>query len=129
MTTSSETSFVDEWWTRVRAGEKLVQRCESCGGTQLHPRRRCNSCGGAKLAFVPVSGRGTLYTFTTICHNAPSDFIGQVPYTLAVVRLEEGPQMLSRMVSYDIDGLKCDMPLRWKLAEIGGKLMPCFEPA
>ena len=129
MSTANETTFIDEWWTRIRAGEKLVQRCETCDYRQLHPRRRCNQCGGAKLTLQPVSGNAMLYTFTTIHHNAPSDFIDQVPYTLAVVRLQEGPQMLSRLVNCALDRVACDMPLRWRLETLGGQLLPCFEPA
>jgi len=128
-TPANETSFIDEWWSRIRAGERLIQRCESCGNGQLHPRRRCNQCGAPKLHFESVGGEGTLYTFTTIYHNAPSDFIEEVPYTLAIVRLKEGPQMLSRLVNHHIEDLTCDMPVKWKLEELGGKLLPCFEPA
>ena len=128
MIAQNETSFVNEWWARVRAGEKLVQRCRACGDLQLHPRRRCNSCGGADLEFVPVSGKAKLYTFTTIYHNAPSEFVSHMPYTLAVVELEEGPRMLSRVVNCDPAAVSCDMLLTWTLAKVGERSMPCFEP-
>ncbi|MGE0797674.1 MAG: Zn-ribbon domain-containing OB-fold protein [Lautropia sp.] len=121
--------FVDEWWARIRAGEKLVQRCRRCGELQLHPRRRCNTCSGAELTFEAVSGDASLYTFTTIFHNPPSRFIGQTPYTLGIVRLREGPRMLARLVGADPATFGCDMRLRWTLAKIGDEVMPCFEPA
>ncbi|QTH20293.1 OB-fold domain-containing protein [Rhizorhabdus wittichii] len=121
-------SFVDIWWDRVRAGEKVVQKCGQCGTLQLHPRRRCNNCASADLSFEPVSGEATLYSFTEILRNAPSDFMAQLPYALAIVRLAEGPQMLTRIVGVDADSLQCDMPMRWTLAEIGERMVPCFAP-
>ena len=123
------TEFISEWWGRIRNGEKLVQTCHQCGHDQLHPRRRCNSCSASDLGFKAVTGDATVYTFTTIYHNAPSEFVSDMPYTLAVVRLSEGPQMLTRLVNCDPAEIRCDMPVQWTLTERAGKLLPCFEPA
>jgi len=129
VSTASPTAFVDAWWSRVRAGDKVVQHCESCNALQLYPRRRCVKCGSAQLGLRDVSGNAKVYTFTVVLHNAPSDFQAQLPYVLGVVELEEGPRMLTRLVNCDADSVKCDMPVRWTLGEIGGKQLPCFAPA
>ncbi|MDP3138625.1 MAG: OB-fold domain-containing protein [Burkholderiaceae bacterium] len=125
---SPNAGFADAWWARVRAGESVVQHCEGCGALQMYPRRRCVKCGSAKLGVAPVSGKGRLYTFSTIFHNAPSEFQDQLPYTLGVVVLDEGPQLLSRLVNCEPKDLVCDMPMRWKLARVGSRDLPCFEP-
>lgn len=130
-TTTTETvkpGFADAWWQRVRAGECVVQKCEACAALQMYPRRRCIQCGSDQLGVAPVSGRGTLYTFTTVLRNAPSEFQAQLPYTLGVVLLDEGPRLLTRIIDCPQDQLVCDMPMRWKLAKIGGRMLPCFEP-
>ena len=126
---TDKANFVDLWWDRVRAGERLVQKCHDCGVLQLHPRRRCNSCASASLSLQQVSGNATLYTFSEILRNAPSDFQDQLPYILAVVSLTEGPRMLTRVIKAEASELRCDMRLRWVLADVGGKALPCFEPA
>lgn len=121
-------NFAEQWWIRVRAGDKVIQRCRDCGNLQLHPRRRCNVCASAALELAEVSGMGTIYTFTEILRNAPSDFQDQLPYTLAIVRLAEGPHMLTRIINAAGDELQCDMPVEWILASIGGNSIPCFQP-
>ncbi|MCK0277691.1 Zn-ribbon domain-containing OB-fold protein, partial [Salmonella sp. 17E624] len=81
------------------------------------------------LGVAPVSGNGKLYTFTTVLRNAPSDFQDQLPYTLGVVLLAEGPRLLTRLVNCMPEHLRCDMPVRWTLATINGRELPCFEPS
>src|SRR5690606_14225198 len=99
MATIDKPNFTENWWKHVRAGERVVQKCGACGKLQLHPRRRCNTCASADLDLVPVSGEATLYSFSEIVRNAPSDFQAQLPYILAIVSLAEGPRMLTRIVN------------------------------
>lgn len=128
-TNSTSPGFAKTWWERVNGGEKIVQKCDDCGALQLHPRRRCNICSSATLSFETVSGHATIYSFTEISYAAPSDFVAQMPYILAVIRLMEGPQMLSRIVNGKAQDLRCDMPVKWTLSEVGSRQLPCFEPA
>ena len=81
------------------------------------------------MGVAPVLGAGTLYTFCTVYRNAPGGLNDQLPYTLAIVVLDEGPRMLTRLVNCAPEGLQCDMRVRWTLARIGDRDLPCFEPA
>jgi len=121
--------FAAAWRERAAAGEAVVQKCTTCNEIQMHPRRRCTACGSDKLGVEGVSGEATLYTFSVILRNAPSDFQDQLPYTLGIVQLREGPRMLTRIVDCEPERLRCDMPMRWILADVGGRSMPCFRPA
>ncbi len=125
---AAKPGFADAWWKRVNAGESVVQKCESCASLQMYPRRRCIQCGSDKLGVAPVSGKGKLYTFTTVLRNAPSEFQQQLPYTLGVVLLDEGPRLLTRIIDCPQDKLVCDMAVQWKLAKIGERMLPCFGP-
>ena len=87
--------------------------CEACGAAHLYPRTRCSRCGGARLGWQDASGRATLASFSVV-HRAPSpDFAADVPYAVALVRLEEGPQMMSNIVDcpQTPEALVLDMPL------------------
>jgi uncharacterized OB-fold protein len=44
-------------------------------------------------------------------NNAPSAFINDIPYVVALIRLEEGVQMLSNIVECDPEKVTCDMPV------------------
>ena len=70
------------------------RRCTACGQAQPATRRFCIGCGGATLAQHPARGDGTVHTFTTV-HRAPSAaFRALVPYTLALVDMDEGFRLL-----------------------------------
>ena len=113
------------------AGDRLrLPVCEACGATHLYPRARCPRCGGAKLRWQDASGRATLASFSVV-HRAPSaDFAADVPYAVALVRLEEGPQMMARLVDAPPGGLRVGMKLALRFATMpGGERRPVFAAA
>ncbi|HEV7265970.1 MAG TPA: Zn-ribbon domain-containing OB-fold protein [Falsiroseomonas sp.] len=103
--------------------------CESCGAAHLYPRARCPHCGGAAFAWRDASGAGTLASFSVV-HRAPSpDFAAEVPYTVAVVRLAEGPQLMSRLVDAAPEATQVGQPVRLRFATMpGGQRLPVFTP-
>src|SRR5258708_4223018 len=86
------------FWDAVAAGRLEVQRCQSCRRHVFYPRSLCPHCGGVNLKWVTVSGRGTVYSFTVV-HRAPAEFQADAPYVVALVELEEGVRMFSRLVA------------------------------
>lgn len=118
------------FWQAAAEGRLVVQRCTACDNLQYYPRRRCISCGGEGLDYQEVSGRATLYSFATVLRYPPSAFTDDLPYTLAIVKLAEGPQMLTRMVDCDPDSLRCEMEVEVVFREgKNGRQLPCFKPA
>ncbi len=87
------------FWAAAAAGRLELPVCEDCGKAHLYPRSHCPHCGGARLAWREASGRGAVYSFTTV-HRAPMPaFKPEVPYTIAVVRLAEGPHLTGRLAA------------------------------
>ncbi len=113
------------WWDATRDQKLLVQRCRRCGHHQHYPRMVCLACGDADLSFVAASGRGTVYSFTVVYRPPAPAFVP--PYVIALVRLDEGPVMLTRIVGKDADAVACDRPveLRWEPLE-DGRHLPVF---
>jgi uncharacterized OB-fold protein len=56
---------------------------------------------------------------------------GEVPYVIAVVKLDEGPRMLSNLVGVPADpaALTLDMPLEVVFEPRGNVMLPLFKPA
>ena len=52
-----------------------------------------------------LSGKGEVVTHTII-HVGPEDFEEQVPYPIAIIKLEEGPQITAQIVDCPIDNVK-----------------------
>ena len=86
------------YWAGLARGELLLQHCRDCGHVQVYQRALCGRCLGARVEHRPASGRGRVYSFSTV-HRAPSaEFKEDVPYTVVLVELVEGPRMISTLV-------------------------------
>jgi uncharacterized OB-fold protein len=119
----------------LRRGELLIQRCGACGNAQMYPRYRCTRCQSAELGYEPAVGRGKLLTYTVVRAVPPKGFENDLPYALGVVRLEEGVQLLGRLLpdrfgdwrSYDCDSAVEFAPA--SVEEIDGRPVAWFRLA
>lgn len=111
---------IDAWLEAASRQELVVQRCGACGHHQHHPRPLCLQCGEReRLLLVGVSGHGTVWSFTTVDRATPT-------YTIALVRLDEGPALLTRLT---YDNPQCDDRVQVAWAEIDGRPLPVFTRA
>ncbi|MBW7851604.1 MAG: Zn-ribbon domain-containing OB-fold protein [Rhodospirillales bacterium] len=117
------------FWEGTRQGKLLIQKCGACGHHVFYPRLSCPDCFAEDLAWVQSSGRGTVYSHTVVMSNAPSAFAADVPYVVAVIRLDEGVQMLSNVVDCDPEHLACDMPVEVVFEKLDDEFtLPKFRP-
>ena len=117
------------FWDWCRRHELRLQRCAECGTWRFHPRPRCPSCRSSAHEWSPTSGRGTVYTFT-ICHPPvlPA-FAGRVPYNAVVVRLDEGPFMVSNLVECSNEEIEIGMAVEVVFVDVDDELtLPQFRP-
>ena len=121
------------YWESVKAHAMRVQCCEACGTHVFYPRPVCPACFSASLTWVPVSGRGTLYSFTVV-HHAPPEFRSEGQYVVALVELEEGVRLLSTLVEVAPDPasgeIQMGMPLELVYDDVTPEVtLPRFRPA
>lgn len=68
-----------------------------------------------------LSGRGEVYSFSTM-YNVPRGYEGQAPYTVALIKLDDGPMVTAQLTDVDSAdvqiGLHVEMVTR-KLREDG----------
>lgn len=117
------------FWDGTREGRLMIQRCEDCATHVFYPRLACPACGGERLVWVQASGRGLVYSYTVVKNNAPSAFVADLPYVVAVIRLEEGVQMLSNLVGWSESTLRCDLPVEVVFEPLDENfVLPKFRP-
>lgn len=116
----------EPYWSAASRGEFLLPRCKGCDRFHHHPRRWCPHCWSSDLEWARPSGRGVLLTFS-IVHQAPSPAFA-VPYVLAVVKLEEGPQLMCNILEIDPDAMRCDLPVEVVFERRGDVALPQFRP-
>lgn len=117
------------FWQAAREGRLDLQHCNACDRAIHYPRIACPHCGSDDLGWRTASGRGTIYSFTVVLANAPSAFIADLPYVVAVIRLAEGVQMLSNVVQCDPATLRCDQPVEVVFERLDDEFtLPKFRP-
>jgi uncharacterized OB-fold protein len=91
------------FWLGCRDRRLMLQRCDACGTWRFPPRPHCPACRSSQASWEQSSGKGEIVSFT-ICHPPvlPA-FQGRTPYDVVVVRLEEGPLIVSNMLDVEPD--------------------------
>jgi scaffold protein (connect acetoacetyl-CoA thiolase and HMG-CoA synthase) len=84
--------------------------CPACSRRYFPPRPVCPSCGTARLESFAFSGRGTLYSWSRVL-QPPRGFASLAPYTVGMIRLEEGPLVSAQLADVDGVDLAIGMPL------------------
>jgi uncharacterized OB-fold protein len=121
------TDSLAEFWAATERDVLLGQRCSRCGVLQYYPRPRCTTCGSGEWKYEQLSGRGTVYSWTEVLRNAPSVAKADVPYILAIVRLDEGPQLLTRIIDADPQAVEFDAVVGVVFRKLGDHRLPCFR--
>ena len=102
---------VSRHWRLQEQRYKLVgETCESCGVKLFPPRDVCLECQAPAYELYTFTGLGEIYSFTTI-YDAPSGFEHNAPYTVALVKLEEGPIITAQLTDMDESELSIGMPV------------------
>jgi hypothetical protein len=70
--------------------------CPHCEAKIFPPRDICPTCGEEAKSLYTFSGRGEVYSYTTV-YEAPSGYDQDSPYTVALVKLEEGPMVTAQL--------------------------------
>lgn len=86
------------FWDGCKRHELRIQRCNDCTEFYFYPRAYCPHCQSGNTEWRSVSGEATLHTYV-INHRPAPGFEGETPYVTAVVRLAEGPFMMTNIVN------------------------------
>lgn len=85
------------YWAAVQDHRLIIKKCGRCEKTHFYPRELCPHCHSDDLSWVEASGRGSIYSYTVCYRPAGPAFADEAPYVVALVELEEGPRMMSRI--------------------------------
>jgi uncharacterized protein len=123
------TPETQHFWDGTKAGELRLQRCNECRHTYFPPRPFCPKCASRKINAFAASGRAILDSYV-IHHRKVPGF--EPPYAIAVVKLAEGPRMMTNIVecAQTPEALQLDMPLEVVFAKQNDTItLPFFRPA
>ncbi len=89
----------------------VVQRCAQCGAYRFPPRELCSGCLSTASTWVEVAGRGEIFSYNVMHQVYHPAFAAEVPYAVVVVKLAEGPKMISNLVDCPVDEIRIGMPV------------------
>lgn len=117
------------FWDALVDGRLMIKQCGACGAAHHYPRPFCPLCWSEDVHWVEASGRGTVYTYSTVYVNDLPPFGPQVPYVAAIVELEEGPRVMTRLVGCTREDITLGMEVAFEPADLDGDLqMAVFRP-
>jgi uncharacterized OB-fold protein len=128
--TPAITPEMQPFYEGARRHELRVQRCAGCGALRFPARALCSECLSGDSDWVAVSGRGEIYSFNVMHQVYHPGFADEVPYAVVLVKLAEGPKMISNVVGVDVRAVKIGMPVRVVFEPLSDEVtLPKFTPA
>jgi len=106
----------------LQNGEFKLQQCGDCQKHIFYPRIICPHCGSQQLRWVTPSGQGVVYSTSIPRGMAEGD------YNIALIDLEEGPRMLSRVVGVSPEMVTIGMQVSAFISEIDQVKVVLFKP-
>jgi uncharacterized OB-fold protein len=98
------------WRLRKQRYALVGEVCPHCDAKLFPPRDVCPECGGEAKNLYNFSGRGEIFSYTTV-YDPPAGYEENAPYTVALVKLEEGPLVTAQLTDLGDQPVKIGAPV------------------
>jgi uncharacterized OB-fold protein len=105
----------------LKQNRLLGLKCKSCGAITVPPKMVCRQCASPDMEIIELKGSGKIRTFTTV-FVAAEGREDEVPYTIVMVELDDGPWIMGNLEG--IDPEETSMELIGKKVKMGNKVFP-----
>jgi uncharacterized OB-fold protein len=121
--------WTEGFWKGTKQHKLLIQECQDCKAKIFYPKKVCSECWSPNLGWIEANGKGKVYTFTVMLDMVEPKFWGDIPYVLAMVDLEEGIRMMTRVVNCEPEEVRIGMPVEVVFEDINDQCaLPFFQP-
>ena len=119
--------FSAPYWEGCSREELLYLRCANCHLAIADAARICWRCHSRLLRWEPSRGRGRLYSWTIVWR--PQTPVFEVPYSVAIVELDEDILVVSSVIGCEPDDLAEGMELAVEFHPVNNEMrLPYFRP-
>jgi len=98
------------WRLKKQRYNLIGEVCPHCSAKIFPPRDVCPQCGKEAKNEFAFSGRGEVFSYTTI-YDAPAGYEDITPYTVALVKLIEGPMVTAQLTDIGSQPVEIGMPV------------------
>ncbi|MFC2038249.1 Zn-ribbon domain-containing OB-fold protein [Chloroflexota bacterium] len=118
------------FWDYCKKHELRMQKCLQCGTIRYPVSPICQNCLHMEFEWEKLSGKGKVYSFTIIRRASHPGFAGEVPYTVAIIELEEGTRLISNVIDCKPEDVWVEMPVEVVFEDINDEIaLPKFKPS
>ena len=105
------TELTEPFWDGGLSGELRLQKCANCGHIRYPVSAICPDCWSADYDWTAVTGRGTVQSYIVFERAYHEAWADQVPYTVALIELDEGPVLVSNVVGVQPSAVRVGQPV------------------
>lgn len=118
----------EPYWLAAAKRRLAIPRCKSCRHWFLPPAALCPVCWSGEVVFEDASGKARVYSFIVVHRPQHPAFSEDAPYNVAIVELDEGPLMHTRIAGIPADRLEIGMRVRAVFQKADDDItLPMFE--
>jgi uncharacterized OB-fold protein len=117
------TSPATHWREALVQGRFLLQRQRN-GAVIFPPRLAAPGDGAQDLEWIEASGLGRVYTLSWVQRRPPAE-----PYNVALIDLDEGARLMSRVVDVTPETLRIDQRVAAFVDRSGDEPVLLFRPS
>ena len=122
--------WTKDFWKATKQGKLMIQHCKDCNANIFFPKKVCPECWSDNLTWIESSGRAKVYTYTVMMDMVEPKFMGDLPYVLAMVDLDEDIRMTTRIINCKPEDVAIDMPVEVVFEDVSDDCaLPMFQPA
>ncbi|GHB73346.1 hypothetical protein GCM10010377_74730 [Streptomyces viridiviolaceus] len=113
------------YWEALADEQLTFQRCADCEQAVWPAHSVCTHCGSAGLSWEQSSGRGTIYSYSTILRGPTPVWSAIAPYTVGFVQMDEG-YFLFTQIEGEPDGIEIGKEVSARFVQRGEQKLPVF---
>ena len=115
------------YWEGLAAGQLKFQRCTACNQVVWPAHSFCPHCNADadKLEWQAASGRGSLYSYSTVLRGPTPAFASIAPYTVGFVEMDEGYYFFAQIEGAP-ETMKVGSRVEARMIQRGEQNLPVF---
>jgi len=98
------------WRLRKQRYALVGEVCPHCDAKIFPPRDVCPECGHEAKSLYNFSGRGEVYSYTTV-YDPPAGFEEDAPFPVALVKVGQGPMVTAQLTDLGDQPIEIGTPV------------------
>ncbi|KVQ82632.1 hypothetical protein WK07_09400 [Burkholderia multivorans] len=116
------------YWDALAEDKLTYQRCTSCHEAVWPAHSFCTHCGAKSLDWTESSGRGEIYSHSTVMRGPTPVWAGIVPYTVGFIRMDEGYYLFAQ-IDAPAETIAIGQRVEVRFVQRGAQKLPVFVPS